>query len=352
MEGTVAIVPSLKAPGFINAGANAQYPDVSSCTGIELDVRSTSNPDPYTGYRFAFGNDRSACGQFFARGYHASFSAPSGAFDKVQIPFSEFTRCWSDSTGEAIKTCAEDPSVCPTTSRLQSLQTLTVWAEGKAGDIKLDIKSINAYGCGSLASTSADEKVLYDFTDPKDENPVNFYVVNDPVMGGGASTGSFEKKADDVGFGRLSGTVALIPYLQAPGFIKAITCTHELPRYGICAGEKAFADASGYDAFTIRARSSTPDYTGFKFAFGPYKQDFTATSEWSEIVLPFNQFSSSWSAATGEPTKLCKDDPSVCPTDDALSGIKEFALWAEGVAGQPSLDVQWIKATRSSVVMV
>merc|ERR1719156_298604 len=69
MEGTVAIVPSLNAPGFINAQALGKYADVSSCSGIELDIRVTS--DPYDGWRFSFGSDLFACSQFFSRGYHA-----------------------------------------------------------------------------------------------------------------------------------------------------------------------------------------------------------------------------------------------------------------------------------------
>lgn len=206
----------------------------------------------------------------------------------------------------------------------------------------------------SVVAAAAD-KVVYDFTDPAQEQVVSFYEVSDPVMGGGSS-GAFELLSEDVGYGRLSGTVALIPYLGAPGFIKSITCAQQISSYGICSGEEAFADVSDFDQFTIRVRSSTPDYTGFKLAFGPsggqfstgYKQDFSATAEWTEVVLPFNDFTSATSPATGEPTKLCKDDPSVCPTQEALSGINELAFWAEGVAGNVSLDVQWIKATKSA----
>jgi len=152
MEGTCAIVPSLSAPGFINAKASASFADVSSCTGIELEVRSTSNPDPYTGYRFGFGNDQSSCGKFFARGYKADFSAPSGdAFGVVQIPFNKFTDCWSDATGEAITTCEADSTKCPKAKRLADLQTVAIWAEGVEGDVKIDVKSIKGYGCSAGA---------------------------------------------------------------------------------------------------------------------------------------------------------------------------------------------------------
>jgi transforming growth factor-beta-induced protein len=149
MKGTVADVPSLGAPGFIKATASASYADVSSCTGISLELQSTSNPDPYAGYRLSLGNDASACGKFFARGFKANFAAPSGQFGTVQIPFEEFTRCWDDATGDAIKTCAEDSTVCISSDRKQKLQSLSVWAEGKLGDVQLDIKSVKGYGCGS-----------------------------------------------------------------------------------------------------------------------------------------------------------------------------------------------------------
>merc|ERR1719454_1986285 len=133
IQGTVADVPSLSAPGFIKATASGTYADVSSCAGIALEVQSTSNPDPYTGYRLSLGNDGSACGKFFARGFKADFAAPSGKFGTVQIPFENFSKCWDDATGDAIKTCAEDSSLCITNGRKQNLQSLSVWAEGKLG---------------------------------------------------------------------------------------------------------------------------------------------------------------------------------------------------------------------------
>merc|ERR1712195_418884 len=146
MEGTCAIIPRLKVPGFIKAVTSGTYADISSCTGIELEVRSDVE---YAGYRFNFGSDKSSCGKFFARGYKADFTAPVGAFGKVQIPFNKFTNCWDDGSGAAIVTCADDSSKCPTQSRLQNLQTLSVWAEGFEGTVKLDLKSVGTYGCGA-----------------------------------------------------------------------------------------------------------------------------------------------------------------------------------------------------------
>merc|ERR1712062_196911 len=95
-----------------------------------------------------FGNKGSSCGKFFARGYKADFSAPSGSdFGVVQFPFGKFTDCWDDSTGNAITTCEADSSKCPTAGSKASLQSVAVWAEGVLGDVKIDVKSVSAYGC-------------------------------------------------------------------------------------------------------------------------------------------------------------------------------------------------------------
>jgi len=190
------------------------YADVSSCDGVELDIRVTSAP--YDGWRFSFGNDFSKCKQFFARGYHASFTPPSGNdFGKVRIPFNEFTRCWSDSTGEPITTCAEDSSVCPTTARLQNLQSLQVWAEGKEGDVKIDIRSVSGYGCDS-AAVLADPAAAVPLTtfDGADATTQSWKAMNDPVMGG-KSKASFTVAGNA---GVFDGAVAIVPALQAPGF--------------------------------------------------------------------------------------------------------------------------------------
>merc|ERR1712151_1139694 len=104
--------------------------------------------------------------------------------------------------------------------------------------------------------------------------------------------------------------------------------------------------------FVIRACSSTPGFAGFKFSFNGYKADFNATSEWSDILLPFTSFSNKWSDATGEPSKKCSDDPSVCPTKDSLAKIQDMEFWAEGHAGDVTLDVQKITAEGATAVPV
>jgi len=343
MEGTVANVPSLKAPGFINAEAQAKFADVSSCTGIELDVRATSD---YTGWRFSFGNDRSACRQFFARGYHASFAPPSGNnFGKVQIPFTDFTRCWSDSTGEAIKTCAEDSSVCPATSRLQDMQSVQVWAEGKVGDVKIDIRSVSAYGCDSEALLATIESIPLTTFDGAQATTQRWTAMNDPVMGGKSkATFSVANNA-----GVFDGAVAIVPALQAPGF-----CTMQSPR-------ASFPDISEADAIQLVARQ-TSDYKGWRltigdaprnpdsgapfFVKGQYKAnvEIPVSEEFQTVTIPFTDFTYKWSDTTGEPTVKCADDASVCPEAKYLKTPKQLAIMAEGVEGSFHLEVKSLTA--------
>merc|ERR1711870_57126 len=106
--------------------------------------------------------------------------------------------------------------------------------------------------------------------------------------------GTFSTNSAD-GYGRLNGTVALIPFLRAPGFIKAIACQENVPvgRFhgGVCHKLPTFPDISAQSRFVIRARSNTPGFQGFKFSFNSYKADFNVTSEWSDILLPFTAFS-------------------------------------------------------------
>jgi len=152
MNGTVALIPALGAPGFIKVSTTDKksFADVSACSGLALTTKSSSSPSQYGGYRVSFGSDSAflQCGKFFARGFKADFTAGEGEFTTVQVPFNKFTKCWDDSTGDAIKTCEEDARFCPSANRLADMQTISVWAEGaNPADLTLTIQSIAAYGC-------------------------------------------------------------------------------------------------------------------------------------------------------------------------------------------------------------
>merc|ERR1719231_360640 len=180
-DGTCAIVPSLNAPGFIKVSSSkTTLPDVTSCSGLALTVKSSND---YNGFRFSFGNKPADCGKFFATGHKANFQAPKGKFGTVQIPFTDFTDCWDDGTGDAIKTCADDSKYCPDQTTLSNMQTMSVWAEGKEGDVHLEIQSVVATGCAdSLESVAAGSVPLLTFDGTATDH--GFKALVDPVMGG------------------------------------------------------------------------------------------------------------------------------------------------------------------------
>lgn len=145
-DGEVVDVPFLRAPGFIKATTvdSEPFPDISSCTGIDLVVKGAGD---YSGYRFSFGTAKAPGGKFFASGYKSHFSVAPGQFETVSIPIRNFTDFWDDATGEPVKTCQDSKEYCPDVATLQNLRTMSIWAEGVKGKVLLDIKSIQASGC-------------------------------------------------------------------------------------------------------------------------------------------------------------------------------------------------------------
>jgi hypothetical protein len=146
-KGEVVDVPFLQAPGFIKTQTTDRhvFPDVSSCQALQLLIKSN---EPYLGYRVSFGNKHAPGGKLFANGYKANMeNVPTDDFDTVTIPFDYFTDFWDDATGEPIHTCHENKKFCPDQMTLQNMRTLAVWAEGVAGKVSLEIKSISAVGC-------------------------------------------------------------------------------------------------------------------------------------------------------------------------------------------------------------
>jgi len=169
---------------------------------------------------------------------------------------------------------------------------------------------------------------------------------NDPVMGG-KSTGTWSVDAKNK-VGVFEGDVVDVPFLKAPGFIKAQ------------AADSKFPDISSCGAIVLKARSSTP-YGGYRLSFGNkkggllcsffsrgYKARFAAPTgypDFQNVVLPFAEFSDCNSDSTGEPKKLCRDDKSVCPDATTLKDIETVSIWAEGVSGKVHLEIESISAT-------
>ena len=158
--GEVVNVPKLKAPGFIKLetkqvggfhwgrfhfGGTGGFDDISSCNAIVITARTGA---PFNGYRLSFGTSHNYKCSFFSSGFKTHFELPpSTDFQKVQLPFHTFSNCNSDSTGEPSKTCVADSSVCPDKGTLRDVKTIGIWAEGAAGKVQLEVKSIAATGC-------------------------------------------------------------------------------------------------------------------------------------------------------------------------------------------------------------
>jgi len=182
-----------------------------------------------------------------------------------------------------------------------------------------------------------------------------FVEMNDPVMGG-ESSGTWTVNADE-GFGIMDGEVVNVPSLSAPGFIKS-------------AADGTFKDVSAYIGgyLILSVRSTTPEYKGFRvtlaagtlspayacaggssipFSGGCYKAKFTVSSsdEFQDVSIPLSQFSDHWSPATGEHTKECSYDSSVCITSQDLKGILRVEFWAEGADGKVHLEVKSVRVS-------
>merc|ERR1711872_990207 len=178
---------------------------------------------------------------------------------------------------------------------------------------------------------TAEEVKLVTF-DGAEGTTFKFYAQNDPVMGG-VSTATFEVNEEE-NFGIFNGTVKIVPSLNAPGFCSMTSFGEE------------YNDASSAieGGITLRVRTSSPDYEGFRMVFrggilsSPLACGFGGTA-------PFTNFSDHWDPTTGNHLTECADDPKVCPTANALEKIKEITIMGEGVAGDFHLEILSISAT-------
>jgi len=142
-DGAVAIVPSLSAPGFCSLKTSGvSFPDISGADALEIVARSSV---AYKGWRLEFGPAPKSMSPFIPGSYKANFDVEvSDEFQTVTVPFSDFTYKWSDTTGEPVVKCSDDPSVCPEESYLKAPKLLEIIAEGVEGQFHLEVKSISA----------------------------------------------------------------------------------------------------------------------------------------------------------------------------------------------------------------
>merc|ERR1719253_412709 len=115
---------------------------------------------------------------------------------------------------------------------------------------------------------------------------------------GGRSVGDFTVEN---GVGVFNGTAKIVPSLNAPGFCNAETFAfQQFPKAGMY----------GYDNVFIVARTSTPEYQGFKLTWAadtlnPQFKSFKSrinfkSTNWEVINVPLGGFSNGWSSFTGD----------------------------------------------------
>lgn len=304
-DGDVVDVPFLKAPGFIKVSttdSNA-FPDVSSCKAMTLTAKASAS---YNGYRVSFGMAHPPGGKFFAYGYKAHFDAPVGdEFTTVTIPFTDFTDLWDDATGNPVKTCQQDSRYCPDAKALRDLKTVSIWAEGVAGKVHLEVKSIGATQCGSEGKEGQEEQQQQQQVAAAKRMPLATFdgasgttftweAVNDPVMGGQSESTFTVDRGQHVAV--WTGEVKVVPFLHAPGFCTART-----------SGTQTFPDISGLDGIEIDATASKDTaISNFQvqistrggrtvFKQGTYVANFTiGAADASPIFVPWSAFELTW----------------------------------------------------------
>merc|ERR1711871_419983 len=166
-QGECKIVPKLKAPGFIEAWADdSNYADASAAIDGDLVLTVKSSTPEYRGFRVSFAAGAlspsfscAAGGSIIGSGgcFKARFNvSASSGWTKVRIPFRSFSDKWSSYTGDQVKTCKQDKSVCPTAKKLSKIQAIGFWGEGVEGKVNLQIKSVKAVPAETRAQREVD----------------------------------------------------------------------------------------------------------------------------------------------------------------------------------------------------
>ena len=141
-----------------------------------------------------------------------------------------------------------------------------------------------------------------------------------------------------------TGRCAIVPSLQAPGFITAVSGNQRASE-----ADPAFSDVSSCEGLKINAKSVNA-YGGFGVSFGHahpiggkffaygYKAHFSPTvGSYGDITVPVQELHRLWDDATGEPIHKCTDVPRYCPDVKTLTNMKTMSIWAEGVEGDVQL---------------
>ena len=357
-NGTCAIVPSLKAPGFCKVNSNTgAFADVSTHLNGHLELRVRSSTPKFSGFRVAFGAKDVPRSSIFTSG---TFKAPftlqdTTEFQIVKVPFNTFSWDWSsftgscntkDPTGKQHYCCSDDAKYCPTAAFLSTISSLEIWAEGAEGDFHLELDYIGADDSTTapagktIVDGAGEEIVLVDFKGDGSSTSHTWRANNDPVMGG-RSTSTVTVENNVLNF---TGTCAIVPSLKAPGFITAVN-----------SDKNAWVDVSSCEGLKIKHKSDN-NYAGFRLSFGRahpvggkffaygYKAHFNpSVGAFGDATLPFNSFTDFWDDATGEPIHTCADNKNYCPDAKTLVNVGTMSFWAEGVEGDIHLEIDSVR---------
>jgi len=195
----------------------------------------------------------------------------------------------------------------------------------------------------ALANGAEIPMVSFAATAPKELHH-KWSTMNDPVMGGR----SHSQVDTESGMLNFTGVCAIVPSLQAPGFITAATGNSWFHR-------ETFVDVSSCTGLKIVANDLSGGYKGYRVSFGTakppggkffaqgYKADLSpSVGSLAPTLLPFANFTDFWDDATGKAIHRCTEKKEYCPDEKTLTNMKTMSIWAEGVEGTIHLLVESI----------
>jgi hypothetical protein len=171
-NGTCAIVPFLKAPGFCNVISKSslfrKFPDASQFINGSFMIKVRSSTPEYQGFKLGWsakGIPRTS--RYGNPSFKAPFTVKGTDWQVISVNMSSFSYDWSpytgkcdtkDPTGQQHHCCTEStPQYCPTAKFLSGITNLEIWAEGAEGDFHLEVEWFGVGDEAPSAVCSANE---------------------------------------------------------------------------------------------------------------------------------------------------------------------------------------------------